>query len=341
MNARWDPGIVLVVGAVAAATLTPVPAVARSAEAKGAVAVSAAAAGRVPGTSCPAFPANNYWNTRIDRLPVAARSRAWVAAIGTGQELHPDFGPSYGEQSVPYGIGVTVVDADHPDVAVDFDYADESDQVRYPLGSDTFIEGGRESDGDRHTIVVDKSTCQLYETWDTHPVTTRWHAGSGATWNLRSNRLRPKGWTSADAAGFPILPGLLTYDEVVAGRVTHAIRFTAPVTRDRFIWPARHRAGSTDAASHPPVGARLRLRRSFDVGTFSAQARVVLRGMQQYGIVLADNGSSWYFQGTADERWPQDLIAELKRIPGDAFEAVKTRPLRVAADSAATPPVNR
>ncbi len=344
MNSRsqlWLPGTLVVVGAITAATLAPIPALARSAQPKGAVAVSAAASSLVPGTSCPAFPANNYWNVRVDRLPVAARSRAWVAAIGSGQELHPDFGPSFGEQSVPYGIGVTVVDAGHPTVAVDFDYADESDNVRYPLGPQTFIEGGRESDGDRHTIVVDRSTCQLYETWDTHPGTPRWHAGSGATWNLRSNRLRPKGWTSADAAGLPILPGLLTYDEVAAGRVTHAIRFTAPVTRDRFIWPARHRAGATEAASHPPMGARLRLRSSFDTSSYSPAARVVLRGMKEYGIVLADNGSPWYFQGTADERWPEDLISDLKRIPGDAFEAVKTRPLRVSANSAATRPFSR
>ena len=290
----------------------------------------------VPGTSCPLFPADNYWRARVDRLPTAARSRAWVTAIGAGDDLHPDFGPSFGEQSVPYGIGVTVVGSEHPTVAVDFDYADESDRVRYPLGADTFIEGGPTSDGDRHTIVVDRSTCRLYETWDTHPGSPNWRAGSGATWDLRSNRLRPKGWTSADAAGLPILPGLLTYDEVAAGRVTHAIRFTAPMTRDRFIWPARHRAGATDDPSYPPMGARLRLRKSFDTSDYSAQAQVVLRGMKRYGLVLADNGSPWYFQGTADDRWPESLISDLKRIPVDAFEGVDTRPLRVSPASAAT-----
>ncbi|MFN8125740.1 MAG: hypothetical protein U0R64_04445 [Candidatus Nanopelagicales bacterium] len=294
--------------------------------------------GTVVGTDCPLFPADNWWRARVDRLPVAARSADWVRTIGVGQRLHPDFGPSYGEQSVPYGIGVTVVGGGHRRVGVRFDYASESDRVPYPLGADTFIEGGRESDGDRHAIVVDRDSCRLYETWDTHPGSPRWHAGSGATWDLRSNALRPNGWTSADAAGLPILPGLLTYDEVRAGRVAHAIRFTAPVTRRAHVWPARHDAGSTDSRSAPPMGARFRLAGSFDLTGWSRDAQVILRGMKRYGMVLADNGSPWFFQGTADSRWPEALIDELKRVPARAFRAVDTSSLRVSRDSAATVP---
>lgn len=289
--------------------------------------------GTVPGTDCPLFPANNYWRTRVDRLPVAKRSQDWVASIGRSEDLHPDFRPSFGEQPVPYGIGVTIVGNGHATQRVKFYYPDESDHVRYPLGSDTFIEGGWGADGDRHTILVNKDTCRLYETYDTHRTRTGWTAGSGATWSLRSNRLRPATWTSADAAGLPILPGLLTYDEVKAGRVAHAIRFTAPVTQDRFIWPARHRAGASTSPTDPPMGARFRLRRSFDVSGYSRSARVVLLGMKRYGLVLADNGAPWYFQGTADRRWPIALVDQLKRIPARAFEAVDTSGVKVRANS--------
>jgi len=292
----------------------------------------ATAPGKVTGTDCPKFPANNYWNSRIDKLPVHSRSAAWTRSIGRDDDLHPDFGPSYGEQSLPYGIPVTVVDGSHAKVAVRFDYADESDQVRYPLGPDTLIEGGRESSGDRHTIVVDASTCTLYETWDTHPGTT-WTAGSGAVWNLRSNALRPRGWTSADAAGLAILPGLLDFDEVSSGAVNHAIRFTAPVTRNRFVWPARHQASSQSSGKYPPMGARFRMKKSFPISDWSPQAQVVLQGMKRYGLVLADNGSAWFFQGTADERWESDLVSELKQIPAVAFEAVQSNRLKVAANS--------
>lgn len=291
-------------------------------------------AGNVPGTSCPLFPANNYWRTRVDRLPVARRSADWVDSIGRREYLHPDFGPSFGEQPVPYGIGVTIVGNAHPTQRLRFAYSDESDHARYPLGADTFIEGGWDADGDRHAIVVNQDTCRLYETYDTHRTRSGWQAGSGATWSLRSNRLRPAAWTSADAAGLPILAGLLTYDEVKAGRVTHAIRFTAPVTQDRFIWPARHRAGSSTRPTDPPMGARFRLRKSFDISGFPAGARVVLRGMKRYGLVLADNGAPWYFQGTADRRWPINLVDALKRIPARAFQAVDTSAMKVRANSA-------
>ncbi len=247
--------------------------------------------------------------------------------------LHPDFGPSYGAQPVPYGIPVTVVDGGTR-VAVDFGYAEESDRVRYPLSRDTAIEGGWDADGDRHAIVVDASTCTLFETWDTRLTDRGWTAGSGAVWDLRSNALRPRGWTSADAAGLPILPGLLRWDEVASGQVSHAIRFTTDVTSRSFVWPARHQAGSTDSPDAPPMGARFRLRSSFPVGDYSPRARTVLRAMRQYGLVLADNGSPWYFQGTADPRWPAALVEELKSIPASAFEAVDTTSMRIRPGSA-------
>jgi hypothetical protein len=301
-----------------AGTLTLVPA---------APATASPGGGTLPGTQCPVFPQDNYWHARVDRLPVDARSDAWLSVMEPTVRLHPDFGPSYGEQPVPYGIPVTVVNGG-PRVRVTFDYADESDRVRYPLSRDTRIEGGWNADGDRHAIVVDARTCRLYETWNTRLRDGRWTAGSGAVWDLRSNRLRPAGWTSADAAGLPILPGLLRYDEVRSGHVDHAIRFTTPVTRRSFLWPARHHAGATDDPAYPPMGARFRLAGSFDTTSYSPAARVVLRAMQEYGLVLADNGSAWFFQGTADRRWPAGLIEDLKRIPASAFEAVDTSGLR-------------
>jgi hypothetical protein len=297
-------------------------------------ATPAQSAARVlPGTRCPVFPADSYWHAPVAGLPVHPRSAQWLGHMSTDRDLHPDFGPAFGEAPVDYGIPVTVVRAGHPKVAVRFTYAGESDRVRYPLGADTRIEGGRGSDGDRHAIVVDASTCRLYETWATEQQGTRWTAGSGATWRLRSNALRPDGWTSADAAGLPILPGLLRYDEVAAGRVDHAIRFTTDTTDRRHVWPARHDAGSVDDPSYPPMGARFRLRASYPISSYGRQARTVLRAMKTYGLVLADNGSPWFFQGTQDSRWRGGLLDQLKRIPASAFEAVDTAPLRVRAGS--------
>ena len=273
------------------------------------------------------FPADNFWHARVDELPIDPRSDAWMSVMQPTSNLHPDFGPTYGAQPVPYGIPVTVVRGG-PRVRVAFDYADESDRVRYPLSRDTRIEGGWNAGGDRHAIVVDARTCRLYETWNTRLSDGRWTAGSGATWDLRSNDLRPDGWTSADAAGLPILPGLLRYDEVTAGHVDHAIRFPTPVTRRAYLWPARHQAGATDDPGYPPMGARFRLDAGYDVSSYSPRAQVVLRAMKQYGLVLADNGSAWFFQGTSDRRWPARLVEEFKRIPASAFEAVDTSGLR-------------
>jgi hypothetical protein len=289
----------------------------------------------LPGTDCPVFPADNIWNTDIAHLPVDAHSAQWLAhtGAGAGVHLHPDFGPSYGAQPVPYGIGYTLVTDAHPTVPVAFEYASQSDQVGYPLGADTFIEGGWGSTGDRHAIEVNTQTCELYETWDTQEVDGAWTAGSGATWDLRSNALRPAGWTSADAAGLPILPGLVNYDEVLSGHIDHALRMTVQETSEAYLWPARHEAGSTTSPDYPPMGARFRLKASFSLAGYSAQARVILLAMQQYGLIVADNGSNWFFQGTADGRWPQSLLDELETVPASAFEAVDTSSLEISPTS--------
>lgn len=269
---------------------------------------------------CPVFPANNYWNAAIDTLPVSAQSQAWVRSIGDA-DLHPDFGG-------PYGIPITVTSA-KPRAKVRFEYADESDHRRYPLNRRTRIEPA----SDRHAIVLHKPSCRLFETWNTRHAATGWTAGSGAVWNLRSNRLRPRTWTSADAAGLPILPGLLRWAEVRRGEVRHAIRFTAPTSAPRFIWPARHQAGDDPQA--PPMGARFRLRAGFQTAGYSDATRVVLTAMERYGLVLADNGTGWYFQGATSRHWPDRLIEELKTIPSSAFEAVDTSAMKRAPDSAA------
>jgi hypothetical protein len=253
--------------------------------------------------------------------------------MSTGRDLHPDFGPSYG-QGPNYGIPVTVVGHGYPRVRVRFGYAAESDRVRYPLGRDTRIEGGRRASGDRHAIVVDKGACRLYETFATRQRSGHWSAGSGAVWSLHSNDLRPDGWTSADAAGLPILPGLLRWNEVKAGHVDHAIRFTTDVTSRWHLWPARHDAGSRDSHAYPPMGARFRMKPGFSAPGFSPGAKAVVRAMKTYGLVLADNGSPWYFQGEQNGHWPSRLVEDLKRIPASAFVAVDTSGLKVSNDSA-------
>jgi hypothetical protein len=299
------------------------------------VAPQAASAGSpLPGApNCPMFPADNVWNTNISALPVDPHSAAWMASMDSAStNLHPDFGPS-GDPTNPYGIPYTVVSPSHPLVPVTFQFSDESDPGPYPFGPDTPIEGGAASTGDRHALMVNPSTCTLYELYDAAYSAAGSTAGSGAIWNLTSNNLRPSGWTSADAAGLPILPGLLRYDEVQSGSITHAIRMTAESTSTAFIWPARHEAGSSANPNLPPMGARFRLKASFNISTFSPQAQVVLRAMQQYGLILADNGSNWYFGGTADPSWPDALIEQLKGIPASAFEAVDESSLMIDPNS--------
>jgi hypothetical protein len=287
----------------------------------------------VAGTKCSVFPADNWWHADVSGLPVHARSAAWLSHMSTQVDLHPDFGPSYGD-GPDYGIPITVVGRKHATVNVGFDYSSESDHVRYPLGSDTRVEGGRNSEGDRHAIVVDKASCTLFETFATRLSHGRWRAGSGAVWSLRKNTLRPDGWTSADAAGLPILPGLLRWNEVKKDRIDHAIRFTTDQTSAAHLWPARHDAGGTSDLDYPPMGARFRLSASYDASGLSPYAQHVVAAMQTYGLVLADNGSPWYFQGEQSPRWPDQLIEDLKTIPASAFVAVDTASLQVAPDSA-------
>jgi len=284
-------------------------------------------------TTCETFPADNWWRADVSRLPRHRRSSQWLSHMSTRNNLHPDFGPSYGD-GPNYGIPITVVGSKHRKVRVRFGYASESDKVRYPLGNDTRIEGGRRSDGDRHAIIVDRSTCRLYETYATRTVRGRWQAGSGAVWNLRNNRLRPDTWTSADAAGLPILPGLLRWNEVRARAINHAIRFTTDVTSMHHLWPARHDAGSRRSIAYPPMGARFRLKANFSTRGYGADAREVIRAMKTYGLVLADNGSPWFFQGEQNASWPIRLVEDLKKIPARAFVAVDTSSLKVSNNSA-------
>ena len=300
-----------------------------------AVSPTTASAGTpVPGApNCPMFPADNVWNTPIANLPVNPQSAAWMASMDASTtNLHPDFGPS-GDPSTPYGIPYTVVSPSQPEVPINFQYADQSDPGPYPFSASTPIEGGQDSTGDRHAIMVNPATCTLYELDGAQYSAWGSTAVSGAIWNLDSNALRPAGWTSADAAGLPILPGLVRYDEVQSGVITHAIRMTAEATDTSYLWPARHEAGSSSNPDLPPMGARFRLKADYDISGYSAQAQVVLRAMQQYGLILADNGSNWYFGGTADDNWPIALVDELKEVPASAFEAVDESSLMIDPNS--------
>jgi hypothetical protein len=272
-----------------------------------------------PTSSCPLFPSTNVWNKRVNRLPVAANSATLVKTIGRDRPQHPDFGSYLG-----YGIPYNVVDGDTPRHTVHFTYDDESDHVSYPIPAGPEIEAG----GDRHLLMWDTAGCRLYELFDARRRDGAWHAGSGATWDLTSNALRPNGWTSADAAGLPILPGLVRYEEVEAGAIDHAIRFTAPLTRNAHIYPARHHAGAGWSKSLPPMGLRVRLKSWYDISDFSPRMQVILRAMKRYGMILADNGSAWYFSGSSDARWDDDELNELKRLHGSNFQVVDTSDLR-------------
>jgi hypothetical protein len=282
---------------------------------------SGAGAVSLPGApACRVFPSTNVWNRRIDKLPVRRDSEVLKRSIGLTAYLHPDFGSYIG-----YGIPYNVVSAATPRSAVSFTWPDESDRGPYPIPDQPRVEGG----SDRHILMVDADSCRLYELYDaSRSPNGTWHAGSGAIWDLGSNRLRPRGWTSADAAGLPILPGLVRYDEVAAGTIGHALRFTAPITRRAYIYPARHFASDDTSASLPPMGLRVRLKRSVDISRFPSQARVVLRALKRYGMLLADNGSPWYVTGAPDPRWNDDDLHSLQRITGRDFEVVDTSALR-------------
>jgi hypothetical protein len=268
------------------------------------------------------FPADNWWNTDISAQPVDTASATLIAACGM-QNLHPDFGTTFGIPYVTVGAG----EVERP---VTFDYADESDPGPYPIPTNAPIEGGASSTGDRHVIVLDTANAKLYEMWDSYPLNggASWHAGSGAVFDLTSDALRPAYWTSADAAGLPIFPGLVRYDEAVQlGVIAHALRFTCPSTQAGFITPARHFASSSTSASLPPMGMRVRLKASFDLTTFPAEVQVILRAMQKYGMMLADNGSGWYVSGAPDSRWSDTDLDALKSVPSSAFEVVKMGPI--------------
>jgi hypothetical protein len=290
------------------------------------IAAGPAVAGGPSLAGCPVFPADNAWNQRVDRLPVARNSATLIRSIGLGSGVHADFGSGTWDGG-PIGIPYVVVDGTQRRVPIRFDYADESDRGPYPIPPHAPIEGGRQSQGDRHVLIVDKTACKLYELYDAHPVDAgrSWHAGSGATWDLRSNHLRPKTWTSADAAGLPILPGLARYDEVAQGAIRHALRFTAPGTRTSYIWPARHQAGSSSSPSLPPMGLRVRLRKNVSLRGLPKQAKVIATAMKTYGLILADNGSPWYVSGAPDRRWDNDALHALGRLRGSDFEVVQTQ----------------
>jgi hypothetical protein len=275
----------------------------------------------VPGApNCPIFPSNNVWNRDISQLPVHPNSRTWIGSIGSDAPLHPDFGhPAF------YGIPFNVVSSATPKIAVQFDYADESDKGPYPIPANPKIEAG----DDRHILIVDKDSCRLYELYDARKNNGHWFAGSGAIWNLNSNALRPDGWTSADAAGLPILPGLVRFSEVVTnGVIDHALRFTAPRTRTAHIYPARHDAGESSTASLPPMGVRVRLKASVNISTFSPRNTVILTALKKYGMILADNGSPWFLSGVSNSGFSDDDLHQLTRIHGSDFEVVNTGNLR-------------
>lgn len=275
------------------------------------------------------FPDSSIWNTPVAGLPVAVDSSTFVATIGADRALRADFGSGTWDGG-PIGIPFVTVSGAQPKVPVSFEYADESDPGPYPIPHGVPREWG----SDHHVIVVDRDNRLLYEVFDAEEQTDgSWHAGSGAVFDLRSNALRPASWTSADAAGLPILPGLVRYDEVASGTITHAIRFTAPETRRAWVWPARHYASHLTDSRFPPMGQRFRLRADYDLSRFSPSARVILQALKTYGMILADNGSSWFLSGAPDPRWNDDDLRELRQVPGTAFEAVDVSSLMLDPNS--------
>jgi hypothetical protein len=274
---------------------------------------------------CDVFPADNAWNTPIESAPLHPDSAAIIARIQSvgGDDLHPDFG-----ENPDYGIPYVVVPPDQPVVPITYTaYGDESDPGPFPVPLDAPVEGGPNADGDRHVLVVRQGTCELFELYRAFQRGGGWEADSGARFDLRSNALRPLGWTSADAAGLAILPGLVRHDEVASGEIRHAIRVTFARTRRGYVLPATHWASSNDDPNLPPMGLRLRLRADYDVSGLTGQARVIATAMQRYGLIVADNGSNWFFQGAPSPGWDDEDLNQLKGIPGTAFEVVDTGPV--------------
>jgi hypothetical protein len=307
--------------------------------------VALAEGGRVPGApSCPVTPADSFWHADVSALPVHPQSATWVASIGASAGLKADFGSGTWNGG-PIGIPYATVPGTQPRVPVSFTYTNESDPGPYPIQPDAAIEGGASSTGDRHVLVVDRDACRLWELYSAYPQNggASWTAGSGVTWDLNSNAMRPFGWTSGDAAGLPILPGLVRYDEITSGVVDHVIRFTAPRTANAYVWPAGHKAG-TGGASDPPMGAWFRLKPSYDISGFSAQNQVIIRALKKHGMVLGDNGSPFYLSGVPGPGWNNSDLNELRSIPRSAFEAVDVSSLMLSNSSYtvgdAAPPTN-
>ena len=269
------------------------------------------------------FPDDNPWNQDISKEPIDPNSDNLIKSIGLNKPLHPDFGTTYA--GAPNGIPYVVVSGDQKKVPVTFTYADESDPGPYPIPPDAPIEGGPKSKGDRHILVVDRDNWKLYETFSIFPDGNGgWKAGSGAIFDLNSNKLRPAGWTSADAAGLPILPGLVRYDEAVEQKkIEHALRFTVVKSRRGYVAPATHYASPHKDVNLPPMGMRVRLKASYDISKHPAEAQVILLALQKYGMYVADNGGDWFLSGAPDPRWNDDNLRSMKKIKGRDFEVVK------------------
>ncbi len=303
------------------ASVTPAPGGSAGGTKGGSTAAPPPASGPSLG-GCEMFPADNPWNQKVNALPVRSDSATLIANISSGSQtkLHPDFGGAGA-----YGIPYKVVPATQAKVPIDYTaYGDESDPGPFPIPANAPVEGGSASDGDRHVLVLQQGSCHLYELGRAFWEGNHWNADVGVNWNLNSNALRPLGWTSADAAGLPILPGLVRYDEVAAGHIDHAVRFTVPRSQMGYIFPATHYASSSTNAALPPMGLRLRLKASFSLAGFHGESLVILQALKTYGMIVADNGSSWYISGAADTRWNDDDLDQLKTVPGTAFEAVNT-----------------
>lgn len=315
-------------------TRTPTPTVTRTPTATSTPTVLPGVGPTIAG--CPQFPPDNIWNVRVDTLAIDPNSSLYIGTMGASTGLHADFGA--GEwppgSGAPIGIPWTSVPGTQPLVPVTFDYEDESDPGPYPIPTDAPIEGGPNSSGDRHVLVVDRDHCMLYEMWNSWPnANGSWHAGSGAVFDLNSHALRPAGWTSADAAGLPIVHGLVRYEEVAAGEIRHAIRFTVPQTRRAYVWPARHYASTLTGTQYPPMGQRFRLKASFDISGFAPDVQVILQAFKTYGIMLADNGSAWFISGAPDPRWDDDVLRQLNQVHGSDFEAVDVSSLMIDPNS--------
>lgn len=278
---------------------------------------------------------DSFWRAPVDKLPVHPNSARYVSSIGSSVPLHPDFGSGLSDGE-PFGIPITVSDEKLPETKVTLDYADESDKTGYRIPPDAKIENGPASEGDRHVVVWDRELCKSYELWNAKQEgDSAWHAGGGAVFDLTTNDLRPDGWTSADAAGLAILPGLVRQEEAESGHIDHAIRVTVPRSDQSYVWPARHQAGTAADPSLPPMGLRLRLKDSVDTSTMGPQAKAVAEALKKYGAIVADNGSAWFITGEENPGWDNDQLDALKAIKGSDFEAVDASGLQRSPDSGA------